>query len=432
VFSIWGIFFLLLAVALLFVSSKVRECPALRNSVILIVLARQLVTYLQITAGPLPTVDRDPIAFNDYAMRVGSEHLVGNSYAEFLRVLYDFLGGSHLLGCEVNQIGFSIALICFVELLYLLGHQACAPRLVLLFGLLPSVLLNSSVVLREGPQMAGFMALLVGLLNVRRHGIHQGTLIVPLAAVALIFLQNGFAPYLLLVLPLALIWATGSRPWLLVCAGAVALFVVPAFGGRILQKLSASSVVVREAVSGDGLAYVGEYQLRVNQGRSDFETKLDISSPYRLLRTGPVVGLQYLFAPFPWQVRGVIDLYGMFESGLRLLLFLFALRAVRRARGDERQELIFLLLMFLSMEAVWAAGTANWGTAFRHRVVAWGVLVALGGPGLLSPRGSKAEGSAPAPSLWKKESIRARRRRLRQRAPESRALGSHPHRPRLG
>lgn len=382
-----------------------------------VVIAKQAITLLQITVGPLPTVNGDPVAFNAYASYNGAEALSQNSYANFLRSVYDVLGGSHLLGCEINQIGFSIALICFVEILYFLGYRSFAPHLVLIFSFLPSVLLNSSVVLREGMQMAGFLGLTFGLLSIRHKGVAREAVVIPVSVLALINLQNGFAPYLLLVLPIALLWALGSRPWLIICTLSVGLFVVTFLGGRIVRALEARSAVVQQVTQGEGLEYIGGYQGRVTQGRSDFETKLDMSSLPALLKTGPIVTLQYLFAPMPWQVRGILDLYGLFESFIRFVLFGYAAREIWLAEGRRRQDFLFLLGMFISMELVWAAGTSNWGTAFRHRVVAWGLLVVLGGPGLLRRLGflKKVDERNSDSELSRVKSIRDRRRALSRR-----------------
>lgn len=417
--SFSGLALLAISVVLPFFSTKVRSSREVVRSVAIVLAANQVITLLQITAGPLPTVDADPMAFNAYASRTGAEHLGGNSYVNFLRNIYDVLGGSHLLGCEINQIGFSIALIFFLEIVFLLGFGSYAPKLVLIWGLLPSVLLNSSVVLREGLQMAGFMVLAWALLDIRRSGINKGSLLLFPASFALIELQNGFAPYLVLVLPIALLWATGSRPWLVICALSGGVFVVVFFGGRIVERLERSSAVIRQVAQGEGLEYIGGYQHRVNQGRSDFATKLDVSSPGRLLKTGPVVAFQYFFAPMPWQVRGVLDLYGLFESLVRVSLFGYALIELRKSSGPRRQELLFLFALFLSMELVWAAGTSNWGTAFRHRVVAWGLLVCIGGPRLLAKLGlvsaPSEESGTPGLLMMKSPSIRARRRAIAKR-----------------
>ncbi len=419
-FSPSGVFLLILAVLIPFIPLKVRKDPVLFKSMVVVVAINQLITFLQITVGPLPTVDADPIAFNSYASYTGAEHLSGNSYVNFLRSVYDTLGGSHLLGCEINQIGFSLALVCFVEILYILNYQGYAPRLVLIFGLLPSVLLNSSVVLREGLQMAGFLGLVLGLLCLRHQGVTRESWLIAVGAIALVNLQNGFAPYLVLVLPVAMLWALGSRSWLIICTVSAGLFVVTFFGGRIVKALEARSSVVQQVMQGDGLEYIGGYQGRVNQGRSDFAAKLDMSSPAALLKTGPIVALQYLFAPMPWQVRGTLDLYGLFESLARLVLFGFAIREIWMSEGKRRQELLFLFGMFISIELVWSAGTSNWGTAFRHRVVAWGILVALGGPGALSALRFRVdsgvkEGAAMEVLENRPRSVRQRRRLLGKR-----------------
>ena len=34
-----------------------------------------------------------------------------------------------------------------------------------------------------------------------------------------------------------------------------------------------------------------------------------------------------------------------------------------------------IFLMWFSIELIWSIGTINWGTAFRHHTVAYGLLV---------------------------------------------------------
>ncbi len=110
---------------------------------------------------------------------------------------------------------------------------------------------------------------------------------------------------------------------------------------------------------------------------------LDASSVYGLVTTIPMVFVQYMFAPFPWQVENVKDIYALFESMLRFLLLFFAISSWRRSSGEVRSCYSFLLIAVLGMELVWALGTANWGTAPRHHVLGYGVIVLLGAPGLI-------------------------------------------------
>jgi hypothetical protein len=90
-----------------------------------------------------------------------------------------------------------------------------------------------------------------------------------------------------------------------------------------------------------------------------------------------------MFAPFPWQVENVKDIWALLESILRFLLLFFAISSWRRSSGEVRSCYSFLLITVLGMELVWALGTANWGTAIRHHVPGYGVIVLLGAPGLI-------------------------------------------------
>jgi hypothetical protein len=90
-----------------------------------------------------------------------------------------------------------------------------------------------------------------------------------------------------------------------------------------------------------------------------------------------------MFAPFPWQVGNIKDVCALLESMLRFALLFFAVSSWRRSSGEARSYYNFLFIIFLGMELMWALGTINWGTAIRHHVPGYSVLVLLGAPGLI-------------------------------------------------
>jgi hypothetical protein len=118
-------------------------------------------------------------------------------------------------------------------------------------------------------------------------------------------------------------------------------------------------------------------------GRTTYGVMLDTSSVFGLVKTIPMLFVQYMFAPFPWQVGNVKDIYALLESMLRFLLLFFAVFSWRRSSGEVRSYYGFLLIIFFGMELVWALGTINWGTATRHHVTGYSVIVLLGAPGLI-------------------------------------------------
>ncbi len=119
------------------------------------------------------------------------------------------------------------------------------------------------------------------------------------------------------------------------------------------------------------------------QGRTTYDTVLDASSVLGLVKTIPIVFVYYMFAPFLWQVENVLDVCASLESMLRFVLLFFAVSSWRRSSGKARSGYGFLLIAVLGMELVWALGTANWGTAVRHHIPGYGIIVLLGTPRLV-------------------------------------------------
>jgi hypothetical protein len=117
--------------------------------------------------------------------------------------------------------------------------------------------------------------------------------------------------------------------------------------------------------------------------RTNFSFILDTSSVLGIVTTVPMAFVEYMFAPFPWQVENVKDVWALLESMLRFVLLFFAVFLWHRSSGEVRSYYGFLLIVVLGMEFVWALGTANWGTAIRHHVPGYSIIVLLGAPGLI-------------------------------------------------
>jgi hypothetical protein len=93
--------------------------------------------------------------------------------------------------------------------------------------------------------------------------------------------------------------------------------------------------------------------------------------------------VHYLFAPFPWQVKNALDTYAAMESILRMTFIYFSVKHWRKAYGVQRRLLGLMLILFFSMSFMWAMGTTNYGTAIRHHMLSWWILVIAGLPLLM-------------------------------------------------
>jgi hypothetical protein len=350
--------------------------------VLLVVLfAHQLASYVHVYVNALPTVSEDSSGFNA-AGRMFFEQtfsVSGMFYVQLLAHVYQFFGYSQFLGCQLSQLAFALSLILLIETALMLRLETSVVNwCILTFALLPSCWLTTAVTMREAFQMTGFLLICYGLLRLRVKGVDHLCVVIPIGALWLLVFHNGFAVFLLFAVPLGLSWATGAKfdRFLLALAGGFVLLFL--FGENLWGLMLERSISLHRILDGEGLEYIDQYADQVFEGRTDFDVNLKLDSVGSFLQTGPIVYAYYLFSPLPWQIRAALDFEGVFESCVRMYLFYFSVKGVFRARGEARSVQAFLLILFLLMELTWAAGTANWGTAIRHRLVAWPLLVLLG------------------------------------------------------
>ena len=140
-------------------------------------------------------------------------------------------------------------------------------------------------------------------------------------------------------------------------------------------------MTLEEAVEGGRV--IRQNLLSYTEVRTNFSSILDTSSLLGIVTTFPMIFVEYMFAPFPWQIENVKDICAFLESMLRFLLLFLAISLWRRSSGEVRSCYGFLLIAVLGIECVWALGTANWGTSIRHHVPGYSVFVLLGAPRLI-------------------------------------------------
>lgn len=392
-----GLLVMTVALSIPFLSGRIRANRRLSQAVILVLILHQAASFGQVHFKGLPTVSQDAMNFYNFcAHNYGP--LVRTPYGIFLRTIFRTFGPSLLLGCELSQVAYSIALVVEVELIYFFGLHEHAAKLILAFGMLPSCILNTSVTTREAYQTMAYLSLCLVAVRTVRDGMSPGRIVAGVVStVLLVLLHQGFG---LLVMMLAAMWLAvlGSKNPKALAACLLVGVVLLAKAAPVWSALAAHSTVFHRVEQGKGLQYIGGYQRSVETSRSTFGVLLNLSSVGSAIRTAPIVLVEYLFSPLPWQIRGFIDVYGFLECAVRMVFFWGMIAGLRRAPRALRREYLGTVGMYALVEIMWAAGTANWGTAFRHRVVAYGILVVLGGVGLFRAdprRGAQANRARP-------------------------------------
>jgi len=134
-----------------------------------------------------------------------------------------------------------------------------------------------------------------------------------------------------------------------------------------------------------------EYRADINSAapRTAYDVELDSSSIASFLGTGTLVFLHYLFAPFPWQITGLLDVIAMLEGMLRLGLLVAAVMSIQTASGTTRSVVLILVGLYITISAVWALGTTNYGQGIRHHVLTNWLLIVAAAPYIVSWSGSR-------------------------------------------
>jgi hypothetical protein len=195
--------------------------------------------------------------------------------------------------------------------------------------------------------------------------------------------HHGLAKFAMYLIAISVYWGISGRKksvrWArhlrFLFAGLVVACVI------ILAQKMELYMTLGEAV--DAGAHLRLALLAYTDVRTNFNFILDASSMLGIVTTIPMVFVEYMFAPFPWQVGYAKDVLALLESMLRFVLLFFAVSSWFRSSGEVRSCYGFLLIVILGLELVWALGTANWGTAIRHHVPGYGVIVLLGAPRLI-------------------------------------------------
>lgn len=329
--------------------------------------------------GPSYGADLDALSFHLGAVQNAASPMpddiaIGHAYIDFLGLFYYLTIDSLFLGSLLSCIAWlASALLLASCLRILLVERNVQVKALLLYGLLPSSIVFTSITLRESYQLLFVNLAIYAALRIYLHKRtrHWFTLLIAIAGAA--SLHGALLAFGILLLAETLLlvsWRGRKIPWSkIIVMGSLAIAVL-LYGLTLFQTIAYAL--------DDGL--VSSYELYQNNlttidARTNYKTAANSSDFEGVLLFGSVGFIQYLFEPFPWHMTSAIDIVALLENIMRGWLILLAWKAVRIASGQKRRVLLFIVISYLLIEVIWSAGTINWGTSIRHHLPAFGMLL---------------------------------------------------------
>lgn len=371
------IFFLATSLILAFLLILRIDDPILRNIILVALILRVILAIIQAyTSINLPGAGVDSVTFEKHGWQNAQAWLYGSElgrttkayyFSSWIGLLYIFFGREPFIP-QLFNIYFSLFAIYYVyHVCYLSCDSKRVARLgALIFMLVPSLNAFASILLRETMiillVIVAYYYFLLWLKEERL--IYFG---VTFLAMTLAGALHGVVFFLMGVY---LFFFAFYKPreqrfrLTVVQILAAAFFVVLAsvlLGTVINHQLPAT---LADIVTPDHIRGVLE---RKPVGRTTIMPGILPYSYLDLLWQTPLRVVHFLFAPFPWALETKRDIYGIFDVILYIGLIYYAFSGGKKLYHSSKAIVISIILLLASMLIMFAWGTANYGTAWRHR-----------------------------------------------------------------
>lgn len=313
--------------------------------------------------------------FADLIVQVGNS----NTYTVFCAIIYKLGGRNPLLIQDINIFMWVSYVVCLPRISLLLGRPGTARPISWLCALLPASVFFSTVILRESFCTLGVVYGSYYLLRA-----HQAARISDYLIAALWFLLAALIHYGCVVLLLALVASafirgrsnTSQSRGFLFNAGVVLIafgLLIALFRLGLFERLAPTFAAKSLSVEAVG----GVTDQNYEKGRTDYMAGLQTDSVAGITWTAPIRFLLFLMTPFPWMIRKAIDLIAFVDVLAFIIGIYWMIRARKAIRYNPGMASV-MLACFMGL-FVFAMGTANYGTAVRHRAKFFPVVMTLAG-----------------------------------------------------
>ncbi|HYW07837.1 MAG TPA: hypothetical protein VE913_12835 [Longimicrobium sp.] len=383
------------------------RAPAVRAPLMVAFGVRAFAALVHAYVFPLPGAGLDAVGFENYGYEwsrgswnslVGSFRTGALLYSWIIALLYWLTDRSPLMIQTVNVFLGTLVVYNVFLITRLLWGEVPARRAAWVAALFPTLILFSAITLRE--LMVGYPLTLGALWLARwrltdRMGWLSAAMAAFVAAIAFHTVLVGAFAYAMYAV-VARTFGSLLRGELGRSAKALVgvTVVVGLMAGVLLMGIGASNPLWWFSVLTD-LDPVRGYQGGGQVDRTDYLRWMVMSTPVDLVWQLPIRLVFFLFMPFPWLVRAVVDLVGLLDGLMYVWLVWHAFRVMRPVWRAPAASGIFGVMM--SVTLVFALVVSNYGTAIRHRGKVAPLLIALAAGSLTRRQGTPGEDFLPTP-----------------------------------
>ncbi|OHY33415.1 hypothetical protein BCV63_05250 [Cylindrospermopsis raciborskii CS-508] len=298
-----------------------------------------------------------------------------------VHALVQFVGGpDFFLSHAFSLLGASVGLWLLTQSWLLLFPQGkkYLGWVILLYTLYPSILTFQSYILREVWQNVCILGLGWLALKIKAKGWSGGRilgLVTLTIAGSLLHKAMPLVMPLLLIISIMLANKVSLINWLYSPIRLVKLLIVLLVLSSLILPVISQSSYFSALTEGELIEQTDQYsEIALKDARTQYGKLFFANQPWTIIPTF----LAYELMPLPFQIRNPADLVAFIQNLFRVWLVWVYWRHRQYLDKNTLQSVNMLLLMWLVVDLVYAAGTINWGTAARHHIKSLALLLLSG------------------------------------------------------
>ena len=330
--------------------------------------------------GPSFGAETDAAGFHFSAVKYArgqdsNNFALSNIYIYVLGTIYRWTFESMFWGSYLSCNAWLVSAVLITRIMNLLKiNETNQFKAVLLYALMPSVVLLTSVTLREAYQLLAVNLVVYVALKIHINKSNKKNLFLLLIGVMGLGALHGallIAGLYIVALTFAISMYKSQAPDIkmkLVVALMMLLLLSYAGSSLFLDMIFNNNMALGEAIQ-------ARQESHQQSARASYPNDVRINTNFDLLLFVPVALFHYLFQPMIWRATTLQDWGLLMENFLRCILIFKAVNALLTLPHRLKMPLVIVFSSYLLIEVVWAIGTINWGTAARHHIPAFGLLI---------------------------------------------------------
>ena len=368
--------------------------PVLSNILIAALMVRLLLALIQVyTAIDLPGAGDDSVTFeqqgwlNAQAWRYGVE--AGRTtgayyYSSFIGIIYYFFGRVPFMAQFANVLLSLLTVYLLYKTVYTITGSVRSARITaLIMALLPTLNAYSAILLRETMIIMFTVVSFHFFVKWMKNG-RMIKLIYSFTALVAAGALHG--PLFLLVWVMILfvvIYSPRDKKFRFVSGQ-----IVPAAVIAVLALILIGSVITYQLPGDLSQIFTPDFLRgvieRKSLGRTSYLLEIMPYSYLDLIWQTPLRMIYLLFTPFPWMISNIKDVLGFLDMIIYAGLIYLGYTGSKKLWQSNKQIVITTLLIMVTLVVMFAWGTTNYGTAWRHRQKIAPYLVVLASAGIVA------------------------------------------------